>query len=82
MGSKCFGHYYAHHQELAIMMLITTFVGHYSSLTIPNLQPAANQERNDKRGNQRHNRELLMMSIVVPETFWAHKKDNKIISVI
>jgi len=51
------------------MMLITTFVGHYSSLTAPNLQPTANQERNDKRGNQRHNRELLMMSIVVPETF-------------
>ena len=23
MGSTCFGHYYAHHQELAIMMLIT-----------------------------------------------------------
>jgi len=25
-GSTCFGHYYAHHQELATMMLITTLV--------------------------------------------------------
>jgi len=24
IGSTCFGHYYAHHQELATMMLITT----------------------------------------------------------
>ena len=23
IGSTCFGHYYAHHQELATMMLIT-----------------------------------------------------------
>ena len=26
IGSTCFGHYYAHHQELASIMLITTFV--------------------------------------------------------
>jgi len=42
--------------------------GHYSSLTAPDLQPTANQERNDQCGNQRHGRELLMMGIVVPET--------------
>ena len=42
--------------------------GHYSSLTAPNLQPTANQERNDQCGNQYYNRELLMMGIVVPET--------------
>jgi len=42
--------------------------GHYSSLTAPNLQPTANQERNDKCGNQHYSRELLMMDIVVPET--------------
>ena len=24
IGSTCFGHYYAHHQELATIMLITT----------------------------------------------------------
>jgi len=42
--------------------------GHYSSLTAPNLQPTANQERSDSCGNQRYSRELLMMGIVVPET--------------
>jgi len=26
IGSTCFGHYYAHHQEFATMMLITTLV--------------------------------------------------------
>jgi len=59
IGSTCFGHYYAHHQE----------PGHYSSLTAPNLQHTANQERNDQCGNQHYSRELLMMGIVMPETF-------------
>ena len=45
--------------------------GHYSSLTAPNLQPTANQERNYQCGNQHYSRELLMMGIVVPETCWA-----------
>ena len=40
--------------------------GHYSNLTAPNLQPTANQERNDQYGNQHHSRELLMMGIVIP----------------
>jgi len=43
--------------------------GHYSSLTAPNLQPTANQERYDQCGNQHHSRELLMMGIVMPEIF-------------
>jgi len=66
------------------MMLITTLVvsflvccrlegyslqpGHYSRLSAPNLQPTANQERNDQCGIQYYSRELLMMGIVVPET--------------
>ena len=33
-----------------------------------NLQPAANQERNDQYDNQHYSRELLMMGIIVPET--------------
>jgi len=33
-----------------------------------NLQPTANQERNDQCGNQHYSRELLMMGIVMPET--------------
>jgi len=42
--------------------------GHHSSLTAPNLQHTANQERYDQCGNQHHSRELVMMGIVVPET--------------
>ena len=42
--------------------------GHHSSLTTPNLQHTANQERNDQCGNKHHSREILMVGIVVPET--------------
>jgi len=42
--------------------------GHQSSLTAPNLQPTANQERKYQCGNQHYSRELLIMGIVVPET--------------
>jgi len=42
--------------------------GHCSSLPIPNFQPTVNKERNDQCGNQHHNRELLMMGIVMNET--------------
>jgi len=48
--------------------------GHYSSITAPNLQHTANQERNDQCGNQHYSHEILMMGIVVPETCWAYKK--------
>jgi len=56
--------------------------GHYSSLTAPNLQSTANQERIDQCGKQHHIRELLMMDIVMVETCWAYKKYNKISSGI
>jgi len=46
----------------------------------PNLQPTANQERNDQCGNQHYSRELLMMGRVVPETYRDCKNYNKIIS--
>ena len=55
---------------------------HYSSLTAPNLQPTAHQDRNDQWVNKQHSRELLMMGIVVPETCLSYKKYNKIISGI
>jgi len=55
---------------------------HYSSLTAPNIQSTANQERDDQCGNQHYSRERLMMGIVVPETCWAYKQYNKIISGI
>ena len=41
-----------------------------------------NQEWNDQCGNQHYTRELLVMGIAVPETCWAYKKYNKIISSI
>ena len=47
---------------------LSLLLGHYSNLTAPNLQPTANQERNDQCGNQHCSHELLMMGIVVPET--------------
>jgi len=55
---------------LGLLMLEVTcsLAGHYSSLTAPNLQHTANQERNDQCGNQHHSLELLMMGIVMPET--------------
>jgi len=56
--------------------------GHYTSLTAPNFQHTATQERDDQCGNQHCSRELLVMGIVVPETCWAHKKYNKIRSCI
>ena len=51
-----------------IRLCLSLQPGHYSSLTAPNLQHTANQERYDQCGNQHHSRELLMMGIVVPET--------------
>ena len=65
ISSTCFGHYYARHQELATLMLITTLVVSFCK---------------DQCGNQYYSRELLMTGIVVPETCWAYKKHNKIIS--
>ena len=52
----------------AFCVLFSLQPGHYSNLTVPNLQPTANQERNDQCGNQHYSHELLMMGIVVPET--------------
>jgi len=53
LGSTCFGHHYAHQQELTTIALVTT---------------KANQEPDGLCGSQRYRRELLMMGIMVPET--------------
>jgi len=82
IDSTCFGHYYTHHQELATVMLITTLVVSFLVCWLKPATRTANQERNDQCGNQHHSRELLMMSIVMPETCWACKKYNKITSGI
>ena len=54
--------------SLDILLYFRPQPGHYSSLTTPNLQPTANQERNDQCGKEHHSRELLMIGIVMPET--------------
>ena len=66
IGSTCFGHCYAHNQELTTIVLITTRAvpflgcrdegyslqpGHLSSLSAPNFQTTATQERNGQHGN-------------------------------
>jgi len=56
--------------------------GHCFSLTAPNLQHTANEDRNDQCGSQHYSHELLMMGIVMLETCSAYKKYNKIISGI
>jgi len=75
IGSTCFGHYYARHQELRAVVI-------YSSLPARNFQPTATQEPDCLCGNQHYSRELLMMGIVVPETYWAYRKYNKTINSI
>jgi len=42
---------------------------HLSSLPTPSFQPTATQEPDGPCGNQHYSRELLMMGIVVPETY-------------
>ena len=54
--------------DSSITLCLNLKPGHHSSLTPPNPQPTANQERNDQCGKQHNRRELLMMGIVVPET--------------
>jgi len=57
-------------------MLFTTLVVSFlvccrldvSGLPAPNIQPTADQERNDQCGKQHYSCELLMMGIVVLET--------------
>jgi len=66
LGSACFGHHCAHHQELTTIALVGS--GHSSILPALNFQPAATREPDGLCGNQRYRHELLMMGIMVPET--------------
>ena len=49
IDSTCFGHYYAHNQEYATMML-----NYHPNRTAPNHQHTANQERNGQCGNSKN----------------------------
>ena len=66
IGSACFGHYYAYHQELT--KVAVGWKSGEGSLPAPDFQPTATQEWDDQCGNQHYSRELLMMGIRVPET--------------
>jgi len=67
IGSICFGHYYAYHQN-STESCYNLQPGHYSKLPAPSFQPTTTQERDDQCGNQHYSRELLMMGLVVLET--------------
>jgi len=79
LGSTCFGHYYAHHQELTTIVLITTWAvsGLQAIACTPETYPAclhltSNQQQPKNRAVHvvisTISRELLMVGIVVPET--------------
>ena len=79
IGSKCFGHSYAQHQEITTIVLITTlavpFLG-YCCLEVVqagwiSVRAAgySTQERDGQCGNQHYSSDLLMLGIRVPETF-------------
>jgi hypothetical protein len=75
--STCFGHHYAHHQELesiiqlfaaCILWCLVFKTGHTTLSSIPYRQ-LENQAPKATGGNQLYNTlELLMMGIMVPET--------------
>ena len=45
--------------------------GHYSSLSAPNLQPTANQERKDQYGNEHYCRELQAPGCRLKPAAWT-----------
>jgi hypothetical protein len=61
--STCFGHYYAHHQELESII-------HLVALSSTPYRQLENQAPKTTGANQLYNTlELLMMGIKVPETY-------------
>ena len=80
--STCFGHHYAHHQELKSIIQWLLPVGFRAVVMCPvcrMLQHPANRTHNHSTKYHRqqplyNTLELLMMGIVVPETCWASNK--------
>jgi len=56
--------------------------GYHSYPTTQKLQHTSNQEHTTNVVIQQNSRKLLMIDILMSETFWAHKKWNKIASDI
>jgi len=67
---------------MPIIIYCTSYRLNINTYMYINANPSIFTERNDQCGNQHHSRELLMMGIAMPETCWAYKKYNKIISGI
>jgi len=95
IGSKCFGQYYAHHQELTTIPLITTLTvpflgccglevrwsqaGYVSGLQAITCDQQQPKQPDGPCGNEHYSNELLMMGIILSETCWVYRKFNKII---
>ena len=93
--STCFGHHYAHHQELKNIIQVVAACriwwlvfklsvwcgaegcvsGLRASLSSTPYRQLENQAPNTKGSNHLYNTlELLLMGIMVPETYWASNK--------
>ena len=73
--STCFGHHYAHHQELRVMcpvcrMLLSSILqtGHITLSSTPDQQLENHSTKYHRQQPLYNTLELLMMGIVVPET--------------
>ena len=66
--STCFGHHYAHHQELKSIIQWLLQTGHITLSSTPEQQLENHSTKYHKQQPLYNTLELLMMGIVVPET--------------
>jgi len=67
--SACFGHHYAHHQELkSIIQWLLPVVFHITLSSTPDQQFENHSTKYHRQQPLNNTLELLMMGIVVPET--------------
>jgi len=80
--STCFRHYYAHHQELETIQVITAcgtlhlFKAGRPRAPHQTIRPALNKVLCATCCNHLYSLELLMMGTTVPETCWVDYKFN------
>jgi len=80
--STCFGHHYAHNQELKSIIQCVRFAGCCSILQTGHITLSSTPDQQLENHSTKYHRqqplynalELLMMGIVVPETCWASNK--------
>jgi len=63
--STCFGHQYAHHQELKMLSILQT--GHITLSSTPNQQLEKHSTKYHRQQPPYNTLELLMMGILVPD---------------